>query len=176
VLTHPAHGANQGFSRPDDAPVKAIPGRENAGHDFFLRPLLRSQGKNLYLLDRSACAGAFLEALLTPLRAAHKNFEDAQVGPAIERFLRAEFAAHGIPTLTGSYTVDGRSGECDLVVESANNILLLEIKKKALTRRARAGSDAHVLLDLASSFPSGAGSSGLARGPVAAPRVSRSDT
>jgi hypothetical protein len=152
VLSHPASGTNRGFSRPSDAPIKGIPAREDAGHDFFLRPLLRQGGRDVILLDRSACVGAFLEALLTPLRAEHRNFDDRQVGPAIERFLRSEFDARRIPTLTGCYSLDGRAGECDLIVETAEHILLFEIKKKPLTRRAQAGSDAHLLLDLANSL------------------------
>jgi hypothetical protein len=117
-----------------------------------LRPLLRHRDKEVFLLDRSACAGAFLEALLTPLRAAHKNFDDRQVGPAIEHFVRREFDAHQIPTLTGCYSVDSRAGECDLIVETPEHILFFEIKKKPLTRRAQAGSDAYLLLDLANSL------------------------
>jgi len=152
VLSHPPGGANQRFTRPSDAPVKGLPELENAGHDFFLRPLLRQSGKSVFLLDRSACAPACLEALLTPLRRAHSNFDDRQVGPAIERFLRSEFESHDIPTLTGCYCVDGQDGECDLVVDTAQTIIFFEIKKKPLTRRAQAGSDAHVLLDLANSL------------------------
>jgi hypothetical protein len=152
VLTHLARGVNQGFSRPSDAPLKEVAGREEAGHDFFLRPLLRHRDKEVFLLDRAACGGAFLEALLTPLRGEHRNFDDRQIGPAIERFLRGEFDAHRIPTLTGCYSVDGRAGECDLIVETAQHILLFEMKKKPLTRRAQAGSDAHLLLDLANSL------------------------
>ena len=152
VLTHPAGSVNRGYSRPSDAPLKDVPGREDAGHDFFRRPLLRHGEKEVILLDRSACAGAFLEAVLTPLRDTHKNLDDRQIGPAIERFLRGEFDSHRIPTLTGCYRVDGRSGECDLIVETAEHILLFEIKKKPLTRLARAGSDAHLVLDLANSL------------------------
>ena len=48
--------------------------------------------------------------------------------------------------------MDGEDGECDIVVETAQTIIFLEIKKKPLTRRAQAGSNAHVLLDLAASL------------------------
>ena len=40
VLSHPPVGANRNFSRPADAPIPENPDLKDAGHDFFLRPLL----------------------------------------------------------------------------------------------------------------------------------------
>jgi Holliday junction resolvase-like predicted endonuclease len=97
------------------------------------------------------CALPCLEALLAVLRASHKDFDD-RLGIPIETFLREEFTAHQVPTLTGKYVVDGEDGECDIIIETSKTIIFLEIKKKPLTRRAQAGSDAHVLLDLANSL------------------------
>jgi hypothetical protein len=47
--------------------------------------------------------------------------------------------------------VEGEKGECDLVVETRDKVILIEVKKKALTGSARAGSDVSVILDLAQS-------------------------
>jgi len=151
VLSHPPEGANQRFSRPTDAPIPENPVLKDAGHDFFLRPLLFHSGRRFILLDRSVCAPACLEALLKSLRPEVKGL-DEKIGPAIERFLKAEFAAYGIPTGAGEYAVDGEHGECDLVVEVPGTVVFFELKKKPLTRRARAGSDAYLLLDLAGSL------------------------
>ena len=71
---------------------------------------------------------------------------------AIERFLETEFAAHGVPICGGEYDADGEHGECDLVIETPETVIFSEVKKKALTRRAKAGSDADLLLDLAGSL------------------------
>lgn len=87
-----------------------------------------------------------------PLRTKYKNLDDNYLGPGIERFLRAEFEARGITALAGNYTCDGEFGECDLVVETSHTIIFFEIKKKPLTRLARAGSDAHLMVDLAQSL------------------------
>lgn len=152
VLSHPTVGANQNFSKPSDAPVRGVPELENSGHDFFLRPLLTNDGKNYFLVDCAMCAQACLEALFVPLRKDIKKFDDAQIGPATERFLRAEFLRRGITTLTGNYRSSNEDGECDLVIETTQTVIFVEIKKKALTRRAKAGSDAHVLSDLAASL------------------------
>jgi Holliday junction resolvase-like predicted endonuclease len=85
------------------------------------------------------------------LRASEKDF-DGRLGSPIEAFLREELLAHGIPSFTGTYVIDNEDGECDIVVETDKVVIFLEIKKKPLTRRAQAGSDAHVLLDLANSL------------------------
>ncbi len=121
------------------------------GHDFFLRPLLYQSGRRFWLLDRSVCAPACLEALLTPLRQ-EKNGVDDKVGLEIERFLEAEFTSHGIHISAGDYDTAQEHGECDLVIDTPETVIFVEVKKKALTRRAKAGSDAHLLLDFAGSL------------------------
>lgn len=151
VLSHPPTGANRNFARPTDAPIPENPELKDVGHDFFLRPLLRGSGRRFILLDRSVCAPACLEALLTPLRQETKGLDD-KVGLAVERFLETEFASRGLPIGGGDYDTDGNHGECDLVIETPQTVIFSEVKKKTLTRRARAGSDAHLLLDLAGSL------------------------
>ena len=151
ILSHPITGANRKFSRPTDAPIPENPNLRDMGHDFFLRPLLCHSDRQFILLDRSVCAPACLEALLTSLRSESKKL-DANVGLAIEHFLKMEFASHGVYTTSGDYDAAGEHGECDLVIEVPETVIFSEVKKKALTRRAKAGSDAHLLLDLAGSL------------------------
>lgn len=146
VLSHPKTGANQKFSNPKDEPKD-----KETGQTFYSYPLLSSDRKTYWLLDRSMCAAACLESIMTVLRSSDKDF-DGNLGIPIEAFLRAEFSAHSIPTLTGKYIADGEDGECDIVIGTAKAVIFLEIKKKPLTRRAQAGSDAHVMLDLANSL------------------------
>ena len=150
ALCHPSEGPNRLFSKPTDAPTSGAEGKE-IRHNFVLRPLLSRDHKTYWLLDRSTCAPACLEALFTVLRKSHKDF-DGRRGTPIEAFLREQLAAQAVPTLSGKYVVDGEDGECDIVVETAKTIIFMEVKKKPLTRRAQAGSDAHVLLDLANSL------------------------
>jgi hypothetical protein len=143
-------GSQSALLKATDAPTKSPAGNVE-GHDLFLHPLISVDRKSFWLLDRSMCAPACLEALLSVLRASNKNFDD-RLGVPIENFLRAEFHARHVPTLSGDYAVDGEHGQCDIVIETVQTIMFLEIKKKPLTRRAQAGSDAHVLLDLANSL------------------------
>jgi len=148
ALSHPCIGANKNFSLPTDAPTSA---HKSSGQDFFLRPLIRSSGRRYILLDRSVCAPACVEALLTQLRAEIKDL-DERIGSSIENFLKSEFASHGICAKGGDYDSGGKHGECDLALETVDTIIFAEIKKKPLTRKAKAGSDAHILLDLAGSL------------------------
>ncbi|GEB43688.1 hypothetical protein GCM10007872_32310 [Gluconobacter sphaericus NBRC 12467] len=151
VLSHPIAGANRKFSRPKDAPLPDNSDYMNVGLDFFLRPLLRHSNRRFVLLDRSVCAPACLEALLGCLRPEVKEL-DKKVGLSIERFLEVEFASHGVLVTGGEYDADGAHGECDLIIDADSVVVLAEVKKKSLTRRARSGSDAHLLLDLAGSL------------------------
>jgi len=151
VLSHSTEGANQNFSRPTDAPDPKYPELKDAGLDFMFRPLLRLAGRRFLLLDRSVCAPACLEALLIPLRPDTEQFDD-KVGKAVERFLAAELVLHGVAIERGDYDVPGAHGECDLVIETPETVFFAEVKKKPLTRRAKAGSDANLLLDLAGSL------------------------
>jgi len=151
VLSHPPPGANQNFSRPTDVPVRDKNGRASGGQDFFVRPLLRL-GENSYcLLDRAVCGTGFIEAIFDKLRPEMRNFDDGR-GKLIEKYLAGEFRSHGVPVVSGDYSVGGSSGQCDLVVETDRAVIFVEIKKKALTRHSRAGSPAHILIDLAESL------------------------
>jgi hypothetical protein len=140
VFSHPLPGANQQFAKPYEPP----------GPDFSFKPLLKAGEKRYWLVNSSACAPGFIEALFTPLRKTNKGFDD-RIGLEIEDFLREKLEACGVNVSSGKY-VDGKEWECDLVVESERTIFFLEIKKKPLTRRARAGADIDVLLDLAGSL------------------------
>jgi Holliday junction resolvase-like predicted endonuclease len=148
VFSHPEEGANQGFSRPTDAPT---PTDKSKGADFYLKPLLKRPGNRYVIIDRSMCGWGYLEALLTALRPLDAQFDD-KVGLAIEGFLEAEFASHDVPIVSGDYDLNGEHGECDLVAMTSQTLVFMELKKKSLTRRARAGSDADLLLDLAGSL------------------------
>jgi hypothetical protein len=148
VLSHGSAGANAKFSRPTDMPTAED---KTLGLDFGMRPLLRFGTRRFVLVDRAVAGPACLEALLTPLRLEQKGL-DGGVGGSLERFLEAQLLAHGVPIRSGDYNRNKEHSECDLVVETASTLIFFELKKKALTRRARAGSDVELLLDLGASL------------------------
>ena len=147
VLSHADGGPNQHFSLPTDAPTPTDKAR---GADFYLKPLIRRPGNRFLILDRSMCGWGYVEALMTALRPQIREF-DSKVGTAMEQFIEAEFASRGIDVFTGDYD-DGGHGECDLAVPTPSILVFLELKKKSLTRLARAGMDAELLLSLAGSM------------------------
>ena len=148
ILSHPPGGANQNYSRPTDAPTADRP---ELGLDFSFKPLLRLSGRRFLMVDRSVCAAACPEAILAALRPVENDL-DKKVGLQAERFLEAELATRGVPVHSGDYDVGGDHGECDLVAETTETVVFLELKKKPLTRKARAGGDADLLLDIAGSL------------------------
>jgi hypothetical protein len=147
VLSHGAGGPNQHFSLPTDAPA---PDDKSKGADFYLKPLIRQPGNSYLIVDRSMCGWGYVEALLTALRPLDGGL-DGKVGTAMEKFVEAEFVSHDVEVFSGDYKAGGH-GECDIVVPTPKVLVFLELKKKTLTRPARAGSDAELLLGLGGSL------------------------
>jgi len=153
VLSHPASGPNQRFSKPTDAQNAIAFGPGSLADDFFKYPLINDGKGGYLLLDRSMCAPAFLEALINAMKPsfASPRLYSAKLGLGVEQCLKKKFASKGIETPSGKYHVYGEDGDCDLVVETEQVIFFIEVKKKSLTPMARAGSDVFVILDLARS-------------------------
>jgi hypothetical protein len=147
VLSHAAGSPNQHFSLPTDAPTHE---NKSRGADFYLKPLIRRPGNRYLIVDRSVCGWGYVEALLTALRPLDRDL-DTKVGTAMEKVVEAEFVSHGVEVFSGDYD-EGGHGECDIAVRTPEVLFFLELKKKTLTRRARAGGDADLLLDLAGSL------------------------
>jgi len=147
VFSHPQEGPNRQFSLPTDAPTHDD---KTKGADFYLKPLIRRPGNRYLILDRSMCSWGYVEALLSALRPLDRDL-DTRVGTAMEKFVEREFVSHGVEVFCGDYD-EGGHGECDIAVPTPEVLIFLELKKKTLTRRARAGSDAELLLDLAGSL------------------------
>ena len=103
-------------------------------------------------MDPSVSAPAFYEVLANALRDLATFYVDHEIGFAIERLVRAELAAHNVPSITGKYELDGVQYECDLLVETPEQILLFETKKKVLRRSSKGGDSVALLADVADSL------------------------
>lgn len=152
VFSHPEEGANQRFSRPNDAPNITPAHSSDSGANFSQLPLLRYTKRSYVLMNRSFCSGAFIEAIFSQIRLNYKNFDRDYLGKSLEDFTRSVLLKHGINSVRGEYWIGKTRWECDIVVETNKTIIFIEIKKKPLTRRARAGSDVAIILDLAQSL------------------------
>lgn len=141
IFSHQPPGANQDYELPTHSP----------GPNLLYRPLLSDAKGNYCILDASIAGIGVLESILTELRPEEPKLDD-RLGLAIETFLEQQLSTHGVKTSRGSYVSGRQDGECDLVVETSDAILIFEIKKKPLTRKAQAGLDTAVLLDLSASM------------------------
>jgi len=153
VFAHPPEGANVKFSRPTDRTLRGIDPHASPGNNLYFRPLLRLDAKRVLMLDSAMAGPAFIEAVLSGLRAdiGGNAFQQNFVGPGLEHLLQQELAAHGITLTSGDYDVGGIHGECDGVIDAPGHLVFFENKAKALTRDAGAGSDVAVTLSLAGS-------------------------
>jgi hypothetical protein len=123
--------------------------------NFGQRPLIQLGHTKFLLCDKSWCATAFYEALAAMIRTfdSNKNESNIQIGYALEEFVRSRFREKGITYHHGNYADPGAAkGEADGIIETEKAIVLLEIKKKVLTRRSKAGSTVSLVIDLAGSL------------------------
>ena len=152
VFCHRSAGPNQRFSRPTDMTVRGGDPFTTPGNNLYFRPLARLGKDCVVVLDRSAAGPAFVEAVLAAMRdIVGKTFQDQVVGPGVEHLVRQELLARGITAVRGDYDVPNVHGECDLVIDAADRLAFIELKAKALTRDANAGSDVDVTLSLSGS-------------------------
>jgi hypothetical protein len=119
--------------------------------DFFQKPLIKLGDTKFLLMDKSWCSPNFFEAIASRLRKSIPHL-DSQIGNQLEVFLRSKLADKGITFSSGTYKVDEIDGECDLLIESERAIVLIELKKKVLTRKSKSGIDINILLDLSDSI------------------------
>lgn len=120
--------------------------------DFGQKPLIYLRKKDRYLLmDQSWSAIAFYETLSQCIRHCYPDKFDSELGSHLEEVVKQLLDRKGIPYKDGYYDQDE---ECDLILETKNKVIFVEIKKKPLTRKAIAGSGVHQFNDLSKSLVS----------------------
>lgn len=144
LLSHP-HKINENYILPSDY----------SSIDFFQKPLLKSGTTKFIQINKPWAAPNYFEAIATPIRERLKLQRkdlDNILGTELESYLQKKLRNKGISFSTGDYEIDGIHGECDLLVESEEGIVLIEFKKKVLTRKSKSGIDINILLDLSESL------------------------
>lgn len=134
---HPSGVVNAEFFAPTDPTT------------FGSKPLLRV-GEKLVIADPAWCAPAFFEVVRGALRGGSFGPVTRSVGSAFESLVRAELESHGVTGLSGRLGPDEH--ECDVIVETSDAVILLELKTKSLRRGARAGDPVEMLVDLSESL------------------------
>ena len=124
-----------------------------AGPDVIFKPLILLKGDSVVLPAASVLGPALFEATFAAWRTNKTDQEIASLrGDAAERLTKYLFAKHGFqPSLENAIYDLGEqgAGECDLVFDDEENIILVECKAKALTRGAMTGTQGDALLDFA---------------------------
>ena len=135
---------NKGFRTPLDEE------KENAVN----KPLIKVNGK-IYALPATIGSWGWFEALMTVVRNQEKEDKqkdiDKEVGELIEIYIKEKLDDKLIKYCSGTYS-SSEKGEADLVVEGTNGIMLFEIKKKSLTRKAKSGNEFKIIADLLGSL------------------------
>jgi hypothetical protein len=122
--------------------------------DLMFRPLLEGADDSFIVPTASTVGPACYEVVAAAVRASLSAAEAADlVGKGTERAVAAVLRFRGLtPTFEGGKYNDGKpvdTGECDIVLEDSENILLIECKGKPLTRATMAAEPGAVLLDYA---------------------------
>lgn len=123
--------------------------------DFWKTPLIKMGKTKFLLMNKTWSAPNYYEALALPIREVVKNIGrdfDEEMGIQLEVFLQDVLKHNNIKFYNGDYKVDRVQGECDLLIESEKAIVLVEFKKKPLTRKSKSGIDVELLLDLSDSL------------------------
>lgn len=135
---------NKGFRTPLD----------NENENAFNKPLIKVNGK-IYALPVTIGSWGWFEALMAVVRNQEKEDRqkdiDKDVGKLIEVYIKEELDEKGITHCSGAYPPPEK-GEADLVVEATKGIMLFEMKKKNLTRKARTGNEFRIVADLLGSL------------------------
>lgn len=124
-----------------------------AGPDVIFKPLILLKGNNVVLPTASVLGPALFEATFAALTNIKTDREiDSLRGDGTERLANHIFVKHGFQATFDNAIYDlgnQGAGECDLVFEDEENIILVECKAKALTRGAMTGMQGDALLDFA---------------------------
>ena len=121
-------------------------GHRHTDITFHTKPLIRD-GDQFLVLDSCWCAPAFFEVLADQARSHGLSNVDEQIGDAFESLVRKLLTERSISHAHGKYRVGAIQGQCDAVVETNTSIIFIEVKKKALTSRAKAGNILALLVD-----------------------------
>lgn len=115
------------------------------------RPFIMLKNGDVILYPTTIGVWGWYEMLMSLLRLSDSQI-DNKVGLMLEELMHNKLHQKGIATKTGRYVVDKIKGEADVVIETPDKILLVEMKKKTITRAARQGHIYQIVLDFAGSL------------------------
>jgi len=115
----------------------------------MFKPFINIGSGKYFFINSSICSMNVYETLSDRLRNNVSNFEE-NIGFQFEKYIKYLLSQKKIFFKSGKYK--NGNGECDIIVETDDKILFIEIKKKALTRIAKSGEDIQIFIDLSKSL------------------------
>ncbi len=125
--------------------------------NFHEKPLLKFNSSSFLLPAVSWSAPNFYESLATFLREPcelqlNKNLNDI-LGGRLEEFITILLKKFGITFIKGGkYKFNKNNAECDFIIECEKSIIIIEVKKKVLTRESKSGRNYRIFIDLSKSL------------------------
>ncbi|WP_346661466.1 hypothetical protein [uncultured Methanobrevibacter sp.] len=125
--------------------------------NFFEKPLIKFDSNSFLLPSISWSAPNFFESLASGLRVPYnQTFNDRLddiLGNRLEEFIAKLLKKYGINFIKGGeYKFKKNKSECDFIIESDESIIIMEVKKKVLTRESKSGRDYKIFIDLSKSL------------------------
>ena len=125
--------------------------------NFHEKPLIKFNSSLFLLPAVSWSAPNFYESLATFLREPcelqlNKNLNEI-LGWRLEEFIAILLNKYGINFIKGGkYKFNKNNAECDFVIECEKSIIIIEVKKKVLTRESKSGRNYSIIIDLSKSL------------------------
>lgn len=125
--------------------------------NFHEKPLIKFNSSSFLLPAASWSAPNFYESLATFLREPcelqlNKNLNEI-LGRRLEEFIAILLNKYGITFIKGGkYKFNKNNAECDFIIECEKSIIIIEVKKKVLTRESKSGRNYSIIIDLSKSL------------------------
>ena len=120
-------------------------------NNYFSKPFIQLDGNRLLVPFRSWAAPNYFEALAGLCRKFEAKL-DEKLGLEFEFLVSENLTKTGMKVVCGSYVVGKVNGETDLLVETDKAVIVIECKKKNLTRVSKSGDVENLLMDLTDSL------------------------
>ncbi len=133
--------------------------KENINRDYteilsptnlFDKPLVKLSEATYFFISPHFCAYSFCKVMHQMLKNIKFSNLDRKIGELTEKYVKDKLNEKDIPFKSGYYAIRNQKdkGECDVVLETNNEIVFLEIKKRSLPDEFELGDDVEVLRSL----------------------------
>lgn len=118
--------------------------------NIFNKPLVKLGEETYFLISPHFCADSFSKVMHQMLKKNKFSNLNRKIGELTEKYVKDKLNEKNIPFKSGHYAIMNQDdkGECDIVLETKNEIVFLEIKKRSLPDEFELGDDVEVLRSL----------------------------